>query len=500
MNRHPLAIALLIWLALFSSHGATAQDRDFYFYNGEPVMLELLTDTRAFRDPTGRMATMSTVVETINTAVDPLDLPRTQREGIRVFRKPENVSDEEFETAINTMAEAVDDHREIPVYRAGRTLMLLTETFTVEFDERATANLDDSDRERMLMGMLATDSKLSVRRDDTVPERPRFKVTFDRVPPRKALRLINDLNSRAEIRVAYPDFIRIHELRTWLDLMKRLRPAPRMALVNLCQHASTGQPPTDPAFGSQWALDQSGSTNAGVCQSNTPNGICEVDTDWLKAWYDLQGGPPIVSVVIAILDVGVQEHPDLRLVTPGINTTNAGDWRPVDDSNRHGTNVAGIAAAVTDNCYGMSGVAPGARILSVRISSHEPESKVWEEFADEAGQGFRQAADKGARVLVNSWWINEPSPPDQFIRDEIWAAIVDHDALIVVAAGNMSILNYPDECWKVGSNWQCNSGVRFPAKLAGDLDGCLKGGVVAVSASTQADEFKTVELYGAAPT
>jgi len=72
-----------------------------------------------------------------------------------------------------------------------------------------------------------------------------------------------------------------------------------------------------------------------------------------------------VDADVAILDTGVEsDHPDLNVVG-GYNCTsrNRSAW---DDKNGHGTHVAGIVGAL-DNTLGVVGVAPGARLWSVRV-------------------------------------------------------------------------------------------------------------------------------------
>ncbi|MDJ0924487.1 MAG: S8 family serine peptidase, partial [Acidimicrobiia bacterium] len=95
----------------------------------------------------------------------------------------------------------------------------------------------------------------------------------------------------------------------------------------------------------------------------------EVSTGFDRVEADLvpRGGAPL-DVDIAIIDTGVSEHPDLNVFHRvdcssilGFCTDNAGF-----DGNGHGTHVAGIAAAI-DNDTGVLGVAPGARIWSVKV-------------------------------------------------------------------------------------------------------------------------------------
>jgi subtilisin len=78
------------------------------------------------------------------------------------------------------------------------------------------------------------------------------------------------------------------------------------------------------------------------------------------------------NVDVAIIDTGIQpDHPDLRVVggydctRPGTATERSwpSRWR---DDHGHGTHVAGIVGAL-DNDRGVVGVAPGARLWSVRV-------------------------------------------------------------------------------------------------------------------------------------
>ena len=72
-----------------------------------------------------------------------------------------------------------------------------------------------------------------------------------------------------------------------------------------------------------------------------------------------------VSADVAIIDTGIERnHPDLNVVG-GYNCTsrNRDNW---DDVDGHGTHVAGIVGAL-DNRIGVVGVAPGARLWSVKV-------------------------------------------------------------------------------------------------------------------------------------
>ena len=75
-----------------------------------------------------------------------------------------------------------------------------------------------------------------------------------------------------------------------------------------------------------------------------------------------------VDVDVAVIDTGIQlDHPDLNVVG-GTNcvtffATCGSGW---SDGNGHGTHVAGTIGAL-DNGVGVVGIAPGARLWSVRV-------------------------------------------------------------------------------------------------------------------------------------
>jgi thermitase len=99
-------------------------------------------------------------------------------------------------------------------------------------------------------------------------------------------------------------------------------------------------------------------------------------------------------VTIAILDTGVDGyHPDLVLKTlPGYNVLSPGD-APLDD-NGHGTHVAGIAAAATNNGIGIAGTSWGAQIMPVKVLNASASGT----YANVAS-GIIWAVDNGAQVI-----------------------------------------------------------------------------------------------------
>lgn len=93
----------------------------------------------------------------------------------------------------------------------------------------------------------------------------------------------------------------------------------------------------------------------------TPTGIDRIDSD--TSITKSGDGRGSVDVDIAIIDTGIDlDHPDLNVFRDvSFVGTSTGD-----DDNGHGTHVAGIAAAL-DNDIGVVGVAPGAKLWSVKV-------------------------------------------------------------------------------------------------------------------------------------
>lgn len=141
--------------------------------------------------------------------------------------------------------------------------------------------------------------------------------------------------------------------------------------------------------------------------------------------WDLATGSD--SVTIAIIDTGVDYgHLDLasKLVA-GYDFVNK-DADPQDD-NGHGTHVAGIAAASSNNGTGIAGVSWGARIMPVKVLDSAGRGT----YANTA-LGVLWAVDHGAQVINLSLGGTGPS---SVLADAINYAH-GQSVVIVAAAGN----------------------------------------------------------------
>ncbi|MBM3276369.1 MAG: S8 family serine peptidase, partial [Candidatus Sericytochromatia bacterium] len=153
-------------------------------------------------------------------------------------------------------------------------------------------------------------------------------------------------------------------------------------------------------------------------------GVAMIGAD--KVWPIQRGRP---EVVVAVIDSGVDgSHPEFegqlaagydfiaKPPAPGGHTDKYG----------HGTHIAGVIAARSDNALGIAGIAPGCKVMPVKIFNdwgHSTEGA--------AAAAVIWAVDHGAKVINASWG----SPlPGQAAMDAFQYA-VDKDVVLVAAVG-----------------------------------------------------------------
>ena len=156
------------------------------------------------------------------------------------------------------------------------------------------------------------------------------------------------------------------------------------------------------------------------------------------AWNDTKGA----GATIAIVDSGIdQDHPDLGKILAQHDFVE--DDAVADDRNGHGTHVAGIAGALTNNGRGVAGGCPGCKLIVVKV-------------IDANGK----ATDSDVISGIN-WSVNKTNDADVvnlsfgsgarsgFLADAINAAYAKgNGAVVVAAAGNegTATRQYPAAC------------------------------------------------------
>jgi subtilisin family serine protease len=198
-----------------------------------------------------------------------------------------------------------------------------------------------------------------------------------------------------------------------------------------------------------------------------------------QAWYVSRG----YSVTVAVVDTGVELfHPDLvdslwtnwgETAGNGLDDDGNGyvddvyGWDFADgdngpwDPHGHGTHVAGIVGATTDNAVGIAGIGWGVTVMPVRILDASGNGDDWDFF-----QGVCYAVDNGAQVVNLSLGGAGGS---KSLEDAVQYA-QSKGALVVAAAGN----------WGVSMPF-------YPAYY---------DGVIGVSATNQNDQKASFSNYG----
>jgi PKD repeat protein len=174
------------------------------------------------------------------------------------------------------------------------------------------------------------------------------------------------------------------------------------------------------------------------------------------AWETYTGDP---SIVVGIIDTGSDlVHEDLASKY-AVNTSETEDGQDSDgngyvddvlgydfanndndpsaDADTHGTRVAGIVGAATNNQIGIAGTGFNTRIVPLKIFSS---------INNQSGgsyESIQYAADNNYDVINLSWGSNGSYA--QFNQDIINYAVLEKDVVVVAAAGNTDddLLFYP---------------------------------------------------------
>ena len=142
-----------------------------------------------------------------------------------------------------------------------------------------------------------------------------------------------------------------------------------------------------------------------------------------SAWDVTTGS---ASVVVAILDTGVDlSHPDLQGKV--VASVNFSDSSTVNDLNGHGTHLAGIVGAATNNGQGVAGLGYNTTLMNVKVMGDNGTGGYsW------VAEGVVWAADHGATVINLSLGAQFGSSTLEDAINYAW----NKGVVVVAAAGN----------------------------------------------------------------
>ncbi|WP_157249095.1 S8 family serine peptidase [Nonomuraea typhae] len=148
------------------------------------------------------------------------------------------------------------------------------------------------------------------------------------------------------------------------------------------------------------------------------------------------------GVLVAVLDTGVDpRHPDLAgAVVEGPDLT--GQARAKARSGHHGTAMASlIAGRGHDGGHGVVGVAPDARVLSVRVTLENDDPMRARQQATATGRdalarGIRYAVDRGAQVVSMSLGGGSGAWEGSAAEEEAVQYAISRGTVLVASSGN----------------------------------------------------------------
>ncbi len=175
--------------------------------------------------------------------------------------------------------------------------------------------------------------------------------------------------------------------------------------------------PSDTSFASQWHLNKIKAT---------------------QAWDVNPGGS---SVIVAVVDNAIQtDHIDLaaNMVAGRDVADNDDDPRPPNLSFSHGTHVAGIVGAVTNNITGIASAGNNkVKIMPVKATGDGS----FYNYIDNGFEGISWAVANGADIISLSWGGSGSSQAEQDVINDAW----QNGVMVIAAAGNENsdIAQYP---------------------------------------------------------
>jgi len=414
---------------LANTNLAEVESQPTYMVKGEPVKLVPSDLYGAFAvSPNDLPGFEEEVAQTGALAVERSKL--TDGYEIVLARRLGSATDTGFGDALAALRTNNSWYR---VYGGGVSEKVLINEFIVRF----SSDISDPEAQEQLKKF---DAKI-LRKSRLTSNK--YTITFPDHLPINALAKVNAMAAHRTFIFATPNFITIQPKRRLLKAAEEIYSVPDSDTEISLESNVVDWPNDDHYADDQWALKY-------------------VNAD--EAWEITTGA---CDVTVAVIDDGVDtDHEDLIHKIVGKYDAIDGDNDPepyVDPetgtADAHGTAVAGVAAADTNNDIGIAGTSWGSNIIAVRIFDSTFSDSIPDSSAittpEIVQEGIEKAIELGADVLNNSWKFD----PTDAIGNIIEEAITEDNLVFVFAVG------------------EATGNVEWPAKMSAYTD------LIAVGAS-----------------
>lgn len=208
------------------------------------------------------------------------------------------------------------------------------------------------------------------------------------------------------------------------------------------------------------------------------------------------------DITVAVVDSGIHlSHEDLSgRIVAGWNFVE--DNATAQDDHGHGTHVAGIVGATANNGKGVVGVAPGVRLMPVRVLRADGSGSATGSGAD-VEAGIRWAADHGAQVINLSLGSDLQGLP---LMGPSFVSAIEYawnkGAISVVAAGNSALkssgFNQNTNAIVVTATDEEDQKASYASPVGGFFNGTPKWGMAAPggAGTSPPNEDDILSTYG----
>lgn len=203
----------------------------------------------------------------------------------------------------------------------------------------------------------------------------------------------------------------------------QLQPTLRFAFINgFAAPVATNQIPQLKADPRVLYVEADGPVS--LCEQTNGAGVVRMGVDQFPV-ARINGITEPLDVDVAVLDTGIDPHPDLN-----VHHFYSPFTSDPTDVFGHGTKVAGVLAAL-DNDIGTVGVAPGVRLWSIKVQ--DPEHNVYSFFL--SGLAYVHQYSNEVEVVNISLTNRDPGAPINSVRGGI-RRLVNAGIVVVASAGN----------------------------------------------------------------